>query len=98
MTPFSTTDLQKCKVTNLCCYETKSLCLKEATDKELLSKIIKNNFGSEEFFINKAIGWALREYSKTNPDWVKNFIETNKDKMTTLSIKEGLKIINKKNS
>ena len=71
------------------------LCLKQATDKELLSKIIKNNFGSEEFFINKAIGWALREYSKTNPVWVKNFIETNKDKMNTLSIKEGLKIINK---
>jgi len=71
------------------------LCLKGATDKELLSKIIKNNFGSEEFFINKAIGWALREYSKTNPNWVKNFIETNKDKMNTLSIKEGLKIINK---
>lgn len=74
------------------------LCLKEATDKELLSKIIENNFGSEEFFINKAIGWALREYSKTNPDWVKNFIKTNKNKMNRLSIKESLKIISKNNS
>ena len=74
------------------------LCLKETTDKELLSKIVKNNFGSEEFFINKAIGWALREYSNTNPDWVKNFIEINKNKMSRLSIKEGLKIINKKSS
>lgn len=71
------------------------LCLKEATDKELLSKIIKNNFGSDEFFINKAIGWVLREYSKTNPDWVKNFIENNKNKMSRLSVREGLKIINK---
>ena len=69
------------------------LCLKEDTDKELLSKIVKNNFGSEEFFINKAIGWALREYSKTNPDWIRNFIETNKNKMSKLSIKEASKYL-----
>lgn len=43
------------------------LCRKEKTNKELLEKIIVNNFGSKEFFINKAIGWALRDYSKTNP-------------------------------
>lgn len=43
------------------------LCRKEKTNTELLEKILVNNFGSDEFFINKAIGWALRDYSKTNP-------------------------------
>ena len=41
---------------------------------ELLEKILENNLNSSEFFINKAIGWALRDYSKTNPAWVKKFI------------------------
>ena len=69
------------------------LLRKEKTNVELLEKIIKNNFGQTEFFINKAIGWALRDYSKTNPKWVRNFIEKNKDKMAKLSIKEGSKYI-----
>lgn len=42
------------------------LCRKERTNTELLEKILVNNFGSSEFFINKAIGWSLRDYSKTN--------------------------------
>ncbi len=66
---------------------------KDKTDTELLEIIIVNCFGSDEFFINKAIGWALREYSKTNPDWVKGFIEKHKDKMSKLSIREGSKYI-----
>ena len=50
------------------------LLRKEKTDTELLEKILKNNLGQAEFFINKAIGWALRDYSKTNPNWVKNCV------------------------
>ena len=50
------------------------LCRKEKTNTELLEKILVNNFGRDEFFINKAIGWALRDYSKTNPLWVREFI------------------------
>lgn len=69
------------------------LCLKEKTDTDLLEKILINSFGSDEFFINKAIGWALRDYSKTNPKWVQNFINTYKDNMNNLSIKEGSKYI-----
>lgn len=69
------------------------LCLKEKTDAELLEKILINSLGSDEFFINKAIGWSLRDYSKTNPKWVHNFITTYKDKMNNLSIKEGSKYI-----
>ena len=42
------------------------LLRKEETDTELLEKILVNNLDQTEFFINKAIGWALRDYSKTN--------------------------------
>lgn len=66
---------------------------KEKTNTELLEEIICNNFGSEEFFINKAIGWSLRDYSKVNPNWVRGFIEKHKDKMAKLSIKEASKYI-----
>ncbi|MCO8193642.1 DNA alkylation repair protein [Anaerofustis sp. NSJ-163] len=66
---------------------------KEKTNTKLLEKIIVNNFGSDEFFINKAIGWALRDYSKTNKEWVSNFINKYKDKMSNLSIKEASKYL-----
>lgn len=69
------------------------LGLKENTDFELLEKIICNNFGSDEFFINKAIGWSLREYSKTNPEWVREFLKRNSKKMAKLSIKEASKYV-----
>lgn len=62
---------------------------KEKTDKELLEKIVVNNFGSDEFFINKAIGWSLREYSKINPKWVKSFIKKYANQMSNLSIKQA---------
>ena len=69
------------------------LLRKEKTNTELLEKILKNNLGQAEFFINKSIGWALRDYSKTNPEWVKNFIEKNRENMAKLSIKEASKYL-----
>ena len=69
------------------------LLRKEKTNTELLEKILKNNLGQAEFFINKSIGWALRDYSKTNPEWVKNFIEKNRENMAKLSIKEAGKYL-----
>ena len=69
------------------------LLRKEETDTELLEKILVNNLGQTEFFINKAIGWALRDYSKTNPDWVKDFIERHRAEMAALSIREGSKYL-----
>ena len=69
------------------------LLRKEKTNTKLLEKIIVNNFGSDEFFINKAIGWALRDYSKTNKEWVSNFINKYEDKMANLSIKEASKYL-----
>ncbi len=69
------------------------LLRKEKMNVELLNAILENNLGSSEFFINKAIGWALRDYSKTNPDWVKTFISKHHTEMATLSIKEGSKYL-----
>lgn len=66
---------------------------KDKTKPELLAAIILNNLGSSEFFINKAIGWSLRDYSKINPDWVKNFIATYRDKLAPLSIREASKYL-----
>ena len=69
------------------------LSLKEKVDKQSLERIIVNNLGDSEFFINKAIGWALRDYSKYNPEWVREFIKQNKDNMASLSIREASKYI-----
>lgn len=69
------------------------LLRKEETDTELLEKILVNNLGQTKFFINKAIGWALRDYSKTNPNWVRDFIERHRAEMATLSIREGSKYL-----
>lgn len=69
------------------------LLLKDKTDTHVLAEILENNLGSDESFINKAIGWALRDYSKTNPAWVSAFIETHQEKMNNLSIREGSKYL-----
>ena len=69
------------------------LLQKEETDIELLEKILVNNLDQTEFFINKAIGWSLRDYSRTNPDWVRDFIERNRAAMAALSIREGSKYL-----
>jgi len=66
---------------------------KEKTNQKLFEQIIVNNFGTDEFFINKAIGWSLREYSKTNKKWVKAFINKYKNQLHKLSIKEGSKYL-----
>lgn len=62
---------------------------KTEMDTVLLRDIILNNLDSDEFFINKAIGWILRDYSKTNPEWVLTFLEQHKKQLHPLSIKEG---------
>lgn len=67
------------------------LHLKEKTDTALLSEAIEKNLGSKEFFINKAIGWALREYSKTDAPWVREFIASHA--LAPLSVREASKYI-----
>jgi 3-methyladenine DNA glycosylase AlkD len=64
---------------------------KQKTNFELLQSECEKHKNSNEFFIQKAIGWALREYTKTNPEMVRNYVaNTNLKK---LSQKEALKHI-----
>ena len=65
---------------------------KKETDFDLMCELIKENLGSDEFFINKAIGWALRQYAHTNPAPVKKFVKATKD-LHPLSRREALKNI-----
>ncbi len=64
---------------------------KDETNEPLLYRYIEQNADSKEFFIQKAIGWALREYSKTNPKSVGEFIES--CPLAPLSIREGSKYL-----
>jgi 3-methyladenine DNA glycosylase AlkD len=63
---------------------------KQNTDFELLCDIICENLGSKEFFVNKAIGWALRQYARTEPKAVKKFVHATKE-LSPLSRREALK-------
>jgi 3-methyladenine DNA glycosylase AlkD len=69
------------------------LSYKENTDTKILEKAILSNTGTKEFFVNKAIGWALRNYSKTSKKWVREFIEKNIKNLDSLSIREGSKYL-----
>jgi 3-methyladenine DNA glycosylase AlkD len=62
---------------------------KKDTDTKLLKEYILQLAPSKEFFIQKAIGWILREYAKTNPQWVQAF--TNENTLAPLSKREALK-------
>ncbi len=62
---------------------------KERTDRALLFELIRDNLGSKEFFINKAIGWALRALSKVDADAVRRFVE--QTDLVPLSRREALK-------
>lgn len=65
---------------------------KDQLDNDLLAYAIKRLFGSKEFFINKAIGWILRQYSRVNPEWVKIFVKDNPS-LANLSKREALRLM-----
>ncbi len=65
---------------------------KEKTDFEYLQFLCLKYKNTKEFFVRKALGWALREYSKFNPTAVKDFITNNQD-LPELTKKEGIRII-----
>ena len=64
---------------------------KESTDEGLLFDACASRLHEGEFFIRKAIGWALREYAKTDPDAVRAFVDNHRDEMSGLSIREAAK-------
>lgn len=62
---------------------------KDKTDTDLLLRHIRLNLGSREFFINKAIGWSLREYAKTDAEVVRRFVSSTD--LHPLSMREAVK-------
>ncbi len=67
---------------------------KEETDLNLLFSLIEQLTGSKAFFINKAIGWILREYSKTDPSTIIDYVAKHPE-LAPLSKREAMKILNK---
>ncbi|MEA5367784.1 DNA alkylation repair protein [Amycolatopsis sp., V23-08] len=65
---------------------------KEDTDPDLLTRAIEPAIAEPEFFLRKGIGWALRDYARTAPDWVRSFVDDHPD-LSGLSRREALKHI-----
>ncbi len=64
---------------------------RDSTDSALMTDAIVANLDDRDFFIRKAIGWALREYGKSEPAWVLDFVTTYVDRLSPLSKREALK-------
>lgn len=64
---------------------------KSATDTDLLHDVLVPNLAEQEFFIRKAVGWALRQYARTDPDWVLDFVGRYGARLSPLSRREALK-------
>ena len=68
---------------------------KDRTDSARLFRFCANHLHEEEFFIRKGIGWALREYAKTDPASVASFLNQHREDMSALSFREASKHIRK---
>jgi 3-methyladenine DNA glycosylase AlkD len=66
---------------------------KRETDLALLYACIEPSIGSQEFFLRKAIGWALRQYARTDPAEVRHYVTANAARLSGLSRREALKHI-----
>jgi 3-methyladenine DNA glycosylase AlkD len=64
---------------------------KDRTDLPLLATAVEANLDDRDFFLRKAIGWALRQYARTDPDWVRAFVAAHDDRISRLSSREALK-------
>lgn len=78
-------DLWKRRTAILC-----QLDLKQTTDIALLESVLSKNLADSEFFIRKAVGWALRQYGWVNPDYVEHYVAREKG-LSPLSKREALK-------
>jgi 3-methyladenine DNA glycosylase AlkD len=67
------------------------LRFKEHTDLAFLTACIEPSIESKEFFLRKAIGWALRQYAWTHPDAVVDYVRANEERLSGLSKREALK-------
>lgn len=78
-------DLWKRRTSIIC-----QLGAKEDTDTDLLTTAIEANMDDRDFFIRKGIGWALRQFARTDPGWVRAFVDTHPD-LSPLSRREATK-------
>jgi 3-methyladenine DNA glycosylase AlkD len=65
--------------------------LKRETDLDLLYACIEPNLDDRDFFVRKAIGWALRQHAWTDPDEVRRYVAANASRLSGLSRREALK-------
>jgi 3-methyladenine DNA glycosylase AlkD len=79
-------DMWKRRASILC-----QLTFKKETDLKLLYSCIEPSMDSTEFFLRKAIGWALRQYAWTDPDEVRRYVQKHLDRLSPLSRREALK-------
>ncbi|MCW2800914.1 MAG: alkylation repair protein [Aeromicrobium sp.] len=63
----------------------------DRVDTLLLTEVIEPSMADTEFFIRKAIGWALREHARVDPTWVRDFVAAREDDLSGLSKREALK-------
>jgi 3-methyladenine DNA glycosylase AlkD len=78
-------DLWKRRTSIIC-----QLSFKEETDTKLLSTAIEANLDDRDFFIRKGIGWALRQFARTEPGWVRTFVDSHPG-LSPLSVREAVK-------
>jgi 3-methyladenine DNA glycosylase AlkD len=64
---------------------------KDGTDRALLARAIEANVEDRDFFIRKAIGWALRDLSTSDPDWVRAFVSDHEADLSPLSRREAMR-------
>lgn len=69
------------------------LPLRARTDTALLAACIEPSLGSRAFFLRKAIGWALRQYARTDPGWVIAYVRAHAGRLSPLSKREALKAL-----
>lgn len=69
------------------------LPLQRDTDAELLARLIEPSLGRGELWLRKAIGWALRQYARTNPAWVERYVREHAAGLSPLSKREALKAL-----
>ena len=69
------------------------LTFKAETDRDLLTEVIEANVADKGFFLRTAIGWALRQYARTDPAWVRAYVADHDGELSGLSKREALKNI-----
>lgn len=65
---------------------------RDRTDLDLLAFAIEASIGETDFFLRKGIGWALRQHSRVDPEWVRRFVGTHPG-LSPLSVREALRYL-----